>query len=155
MKNLGIKNIRGVFYMLAIITTLVVGCKDDDDDAVPVDTLEQQQAEVLGQLAGATWSVSTVTVDNLDQNSLFENLSLSFEDGTFASQNGGEVWPSSGTWEFANDDSRTIIRDDATVININSINDARLVLSLSWTENKIGSGRTNSISGEHVFTLIK
>ncbi len=154
MKNLGIKNIRGVFYMLALIATFVVGCKDDDD-ATPVDTLEQQRAEVLGQLAGETWSVSTVTVDNLEQNSLFENLSLSFGDGTFTSQNGGEVWPSSGTWQFANDGASAIIRDDGTVVNIVTLNASTLVLSLSWSGNSIGLGRSESISGEHVFTLIK
>lgn len=153
MKNLKTSNMKTIVYILIIIATGLVSC-NDDDEATPVDSA-QLKAEVTAQLSESTWNVQTVTVDRLDQNDLFEGFSLSFGDGTFTSQNGGEVWPASGTWQFANEEATAIVRDDDTVINILTLNDFALVISLSWSENTIGLGRTNSISGEHVFTFSK
>ncbi len=154
MKNFRIINIGLVVAVLSLATVMLQGCKEDEDSPI-VDTLAEQRDEVIGRLTGATWSVSSVKVDNFDQDDLFEGLTISFENGAFTAQNGGEVWPATGTWEFVSEESTIIVRDDATVVNIVTLNASMLVLSLNWTEDTIGLGRTESVSGEHVFTFVK
>jgi len=56
-----------------------------------------QQKIVTEQLAGVTWNLQTVTVDGVDQTSVYKGLTLKFIETTYTTTKGGLVWPASGT----------------------------------------------------------
>ncbi len=145
------KNFKYLFFLLASVlmsVTVLSSCGDDDDEPSEADV-------VKAQLISSTWKVSSVTVDGGNQSSVYAGLNVSFTSSGFTSINGEPVWPSSGTWQFTSDDAEAIRRNDGLIVEIISISDSQLKLGLTWDESTIGSGRSASVSGEHVFTFGK
>lgn len=136
----------GVMLILLNLFTLLA-CKDDNDP----DPIAQN----LALLASGTWNISSVTVDGTDQTSLFNGLSITFQDQAFSSANGGPVWPASGTWQFADATGTSFTRDDGVSVIIQALTEANLTLQLQWNETTLNSGRTSSIEGQHVFSFTK
>jgi hypothetical protein len=130
------------------------GCDKKD----PMTTAEVN-AKILEGTTTSTWNISSVTVDDTDQTSLFPGMKISFftscgcNDFTYTVVNGLPVWPLTGKWNFS-DDGKLIKRDDGVEVTIDEISDNKLVLSFGWTKNTYG-GRVNSIKGHHVFTLTR
>ncbi len=150
MKYINIKIKAFIFALLTI--GMLTGC--DDDDSAPVATTPALMAKAL--ITESTWNVSSVAVDELDFSATYPGLSLSFGDGTYTSTNGGAIFSESGTWFFASLDADAIILDNDLEVDILELTEASFVLGLTWTQNTIGTGgRTESISGQHVFTFTK
>jgi hypothetical protein len=107
------------------------------------------------KLVANTWRVNTVTVDAVDQTALFTGMTLKFTATGYTTTNGGVVWPASGTWSFTDEAGKIIKRSDNQEVTITEISDTILKLSLTRTQGTLGSGRTESIAGNHVFNLVK
>lgn len=138
------------FILLAV--GILCGC--DDDDSTPVATTPALMAKAL--ITESTWNVNSVMVDELDFSATYPNLSLSFGDGSYTSQNGGAIFSFSGTWFFASLDADAIILDNDLEVDILELTETSFVLGLNWTQNTIGTGgRTESVSGQHVFSFSK
>lgn len=142
------KKISMLFAATIVSAALFSACGGDDKELSPADV-------VKAKLISATWKVSSVTVDGTNQSSVYDGLKLSFTSTGFTSIDGEPVWPSSGSWEFTSDEAEAIRRNDGLVVEIVSITESQLKLGLSWDESTIGSGRTSSVSGSHVFTFGK
>lgn len=145
------KNFKYHFLLLAFVVmsaSMLTSCEEDKDDS-------SNEEVVKAQLISATWKVSSVTVDGANQSNVYAGLNVSFTSSGFTSINGEPVWPSSGTWQFTSDDAEAIRRNDGLIVEIISISDSQLKLGLTWEESTIGSGRSASVSGEHVFTFGK
>lgn len=69
--------------------------------------------------------------------------------------NGSVVWPASGTWTFTDNTAKKIKRNDNLEVTITEVSATVLKLSLAWTTGTLGTGRTTSIAGNHVFSFIK
>jgi hypothetical protein len=94
-------------------------------------------------------------VDGVNKNDLYEGLSLTFTSTGFTSIGGEPVWPSSGSWTFVVGSAKSITRSDGVVVTIDEVTEVTLTMSLTWTENTLGSGRIRSVEGEHVFVMVK
>jgi hypothetical protein len=140
-----------VFLTTAILLSCVIGFSSCD----PKGPDESEVNPNLALLTAATWRVNDVTVDGVNQNSLFDGFTLKFNNGTFTSTNGAPVWPASGTWSFDSGSNTNITRGDGKALTITSINASTLVFTLEWDETTFEGGRSSSISGAHVFTLTK
>jgi hypothetical protein len=123
------------------------GCSDDKKIT--------RQEEVTAALTSGTWKVNTVTVDGVDKTSTYKDLSLTFTSASFTSTNGGVIWPSSGTFTFRDANATSIKRNDNLEVQIQEATTASLELGLSWTKTTLGSGRVESIGGQHVFSFTK
>jgi len=134
--------------LIAVIGLTLSGC-GTSDDAAPT---EAQRVTAL--MKAGVWKVQQVTVDSQDQTAVYENLTLSFSDGTFTAVNGAPVWPASGTWTFDNDQATSFTRNDGLTVNIDNISGTSLVLRLVWGQDTFGPGRVASISGQTVFTMV-
>jgi hypothetical protein len=142
------KNINSIVSALVMVSLLfIAGCKKDDP--------QPETARVQELLKANSWAIQTVTVNEVDQTSLFAGLTLSFTNTNYATTNGGVVWPASGTWEFTDETAKTIERNDGLQITINEITSTSLKLALNWTTTTLGSGRTSSVAGDHEFIFIK
>lgn len=109
--------------------------------------------EKLKKLMANTWSINAVTVDGVNQTSLFTSMTLNFTKTNYTTTHGGLVWPSSGTWEFVDKQGTTIIRNDDLEIRITELTSTSIKLSLTWESTTFGPGRQESIAGNHVFSF--
>ena len=138
---------------LKYITALVIlagifqlsGCKKSDPTPSAQDVVKKN-------MESATWVVKTVTVDGVDQTSVYQGLTIKFTDNAYTTTNGKAIWPASGTWTFTSADGTTIKRDDGLVITV-AATSTSLQLSLTWAETTLG--RVSSVAGLHVFTFVK
>lgn len=133
---------------ILLLLILIVACKGTGTEPSPSD-------EMKSILTSGTWNLQSVTVDNVDKTSTYAGLKLNFTATSFTSTNGHVVWPASGTWQFSGDSGKTIVRDDQTQVAIGDASSAKLVMSLTWNKTTLGSGRAESIKGNHVFTFTK
>lgn len=134
--------------LFVAIAACFAACDKDD---------EISSIELISSLltTGGTWNVQSVTVSGTDQTSLYSGLQLSFTATNYTTVNGGSIWPASGTWQFTDETATTIKRSDDVLITVVEAEEKKLVLSFTWSKTTLGSGRTGSISGQHVFTFVR
>jgi len=106
-------------------------------------------------LSSHGWKLQSLMVDNVDKTTLYSGMTLSFTATTYTTTKGSPVWASNGTWTFSGNDGKMITRDDQIDVSIDQIADSQLVLSLTWNKTTLGAGRQASVSGKHVYTLVK
>jgi hypothetical protein len=140
-------------YKIDIILAVVCIVLMATFSACNKDEGESAQARTERLLKSATWKLNKVTVDGVDQTSLYTGMILTVGVGTYAVQNGDPVWPSSGTWKLIDD--KTIDRDNGVAVTIEKLDENSLTLSMVWTKTTYGPGRPQSVSGNHVFEMMK
>ena len=145
MKN----NIATRIFFLSIALLICFSSCDNDDTQLEADRVSQLLT------TGGTWNMQSVTVSSTDQTALYSGLQISFTEAAYTSVNGGTIWPASGTWEFTNETATVIKRNDGVMIALNEVTEKKLVMSFTWDKTTLGSGRVNSISGQHVFTFTR
>lgn len=148
----GMKHIKqqiGSSLMMVMLIGIMVlnGCKNNDP--------QPETEHVKAQLIANTWKIQNVTVDDTDQSALFTGLTLSFTESSYATTNGGAVWPASGTWMFSDDTAKKIQRSDGLEITVVEVSATNLKLGLTRTSGTIGLGRIESVAGNHVFSFVK
>lgn len=114
-----------------------------------------KQDQVKAILTASPWRVNTVSVDGVDKTLTYKDLGLTFTDNGFTSVSGGPIWPASGNWSFTTAEATAIRRDDGQEVTIQEATAASLKLALTWNKNTLGPGRTESVSGQHVFSFRK
>jgi hypothetical protein len=127
-----------------LLITLLQGCKKDEETAT------ERTSRLL---RSASWELSKLTIDGTDQTSLYENMTLTVAAGTYTAVNGEPVWPASGTWKLT--DATTIDRDNGTTVKIDHLDATTLTIALEWTKTTYGGGRRASVSGSHVFEMVR
>ena len=146
MTNLKIKK-RLSYALLMALTMLWPSCKSETE-------LTQQEL-VTAQLVadGDSWEAGSVTIDEVDESGLFDHFSIKFTEQEFTTENGGVVWPSSGTWSFTSPEAASFKRGDGLEVLIESIGKDELGLSLEWDQTTLDveGGKVVSRKGRHRF----
>ena len=119
------KNLRYLFILLFSLT--IISCGDETDggtDPVPVNPLDTQ-----GNLLNGTWKVidsNSVTKDGTIVD-VFTSMTLTVSGGSASggsystlNSDSDEIWPSSGTWTFQNNDKNKILRSDGVSMSISA-----------------------------------
>lgn len=132
------------------LSLFLYSCKKDDPS--PSVTVTEATTKLL---TSTSWKVQSVTVDGVDQTSLFSGLVLSFTTSSFTTTSGNPVWPASGTWSFISEEAKKIQRNDGLEVTLNEISENKLVLSLVWSKTIFGPGRNSSMKGTHTFNFVK
>lgn len=134
---------------LAALTVVLhmAGCGND-----PTPATGAEKATKL--LTAATWSTQGVTVDGTSS-TIYNDLQVTFSATGFTATNGGSVWPASGTWNFTDDTGKTMVRGDGLTILVTELMSTKVVMGLTWSKTTLGGGRSESVSGQHVFTFGK
>jgi hypothetical protein len=141
--------------IVAVIAALALATFSNCDGPTPTpqETDAVKNTKILS--TGGTWSVQSVTVNGVDQTSVYKDLKITFSSSGFTAVNGGASWPTSGSWSFTSDAGTTIHRVDGLDLAINEISEHKLVLSFNWATTTLGPGRTKSVAGAHVVTLTR
>jgi len=130
-----------------LLVFLFIGCKKPS----PTPDLLQIQLENLKN-KNMSWGLvgGSVIKDNYDVTSQFSGFTLTIGEYTYITQNSiASAWPTSGTWQFVNDNPNLVVREDGVEIDVAIANNQ---LTLSFTVSGIG-GRVSGIDGNYVFTL--
>ena len=135
--------------LLITLTMQWMGCQEKKSDPSP-SVLDETRAKLIAN----HWKIQDVNVDGVDQTSIYKGITIQFGESSFATTNGGAVWPSSGTWTFITDDGNFIKRDDGVKIKL-EVTEASLKLTLLWMKTTFGTGRQNSVKGINTFTFVK
>ena len=142
-----------ILFSMAVLLYMgahLISCGGDD----PVQ--EPTKGELaLKSLTASSWNVKSVTVDGVDQSTLFKNFTITFSSANFTTTNGGVVWPVSSNWSFTDDNATGFSRSDGITVQLKEITDTSLKMSMAWSKNTLGPGRIESVKGQHVFTMTK
>jgi hypothetical protein len=131
----------GVIYLSSLIS-----CKKHEP-------LTQEQV-VDKELTSNPWRLDNVTVDGVDETTVYSGLVLTFTATTYLSANGLGVWPASDTWSFTDNTATSFKRGDGTLVTIEQIDNTQLILTFYWATDSFTSGRNISIKGHHTFKFI-
>ena len=130
------------FMLISLLTQS--GCKKDEP--TPQDIIKQN-------LVGSLWRIKSVTVDGVDQTSMYSGMTIQFTATTYSTTQGRVIWPASGSWRFVSTDG-SLVRDDGLELTI-AVTNTTLDIDLFWPERDIGGGRSNALSGNHTFSFTK
>lgn len=136
---------------LIAIVAFSFSCGGDTVDPVNPSATELQLKSLMND--NASWSVGggSVVKDGYNVTNQFDGFTIAIGEFTFTTQNGLETaWPSTGTWEFINDNPNKILRSDGVEIEVNIINND---LILTFNVTGISGGRVKGIDGNYTFTL--
>ena len=138
--------VKTVFYgLLILVITLGYSCKKKDPQP---DARTIQLSKI-----STTWNINKVVNDDLDVTDQYSGFTLTVNQLNYTTQNGGNPWPSSGTYDFKDGDLTTIIRNDGTEIKIEELTTSSLILSFNYAS--LSGGRTAGITGDFTFSLTK
>ena len=135
---------------LAIMIVQLTSCGKKSDPAPAVSAQDQVKAQLIAN----PWKLQSVSVDGVDQTSVYTGFGITFTGSGYTTSKGGSVWPASGTWTFANTDGTDIKRDDGLDVQI-LVTATSLKMTLTWTKTTLGGGRIESLKGQNVFTMTK
>jgi len=133
---------------LSAMVTFMSSCGGGDDPGPGSDPV----AENMTKLQSGTWKIQTVTVNSTDQTTLFSGFTIKFNASTYTVTNGDPIFPSSGN--YSGNLSHLTLDGGVPTIGY-EVTDTSLKMTLTWSKNTFGSGKAESISGTHVFTMNK
>lgn len=136
------------FKSLALVFVLFIcSCGNDPD-------INVTQEEAFEKLAGS-WTLGatgSIVVDDTDVSANYPGFSLSFTDGAYNTTNAGDLFASSGTWEWVDEDARLISLDGGQQVTINSLTENLFDFSFSFSGN---GGVRSGIAGNYNVRVIK
>mgnify|MGYP001804287293 CR=1 FL=1 len=148
IKNILKVEVHYIFSIILIFLSLpsFTGCSDDDSGF----SAEQQRINELT----ATWNVDQVRNDNNNVTDQFTGFTLTVtSEQNFATLNGGNAWPSSGSWTFNGDNLEELLRNDEVIVTIVKVSKSEL--DLRFAINTLPGGRTSGVTGQFFFELNK
>lgn len=116
-------------------------------------TVEPDARTVQLEKLTSTWKVKNVENDGTDVTSQYTGFTLIIDQLTYSTQQGGNPWPASGTYDFKGDDLTKLVRSDNVEVSIDEITDKTLVLTFNYST--VNGGRVNGITGDFTFSLTK
>jgi hypothetical protein len=137
--------IKIILTILLLTILCLSGCEDEP-------TVKEKTEAML---ISGEWHNPIVTVDGIDESTLYQNFTIKFNSNSYTSSGGSPLWPSSGTWTFKDESAKVLILDNAKEVQINEITDVNLELAIQNDNTTFTSGRVNSIKGKNVFKLSK
>lgn len=132
---------------MTLVLFAASGCKGDDGP-----TPEELRLRELT----ATWSVASVVNDGTDVTNQFTGFTLvASSDQTYSTTNGGNPWPSQGTFSLVPNNLNAFVRDDNVQVNIASITETTLSLTFQVSSIRSTVNGVNGITGSFTFNLTK
>lgn len=147
MKTLKFLNNRIVLVMCLLTITLSQSCGGDDGPTEP-----SAQELAYEDLAG-NWQLESISLDNQDVILNYAGLILMFSTGSYTTQNAGDLFRASGTWQWADETTASRLNmDDGKEITIQSLSATRIQFSFSQSGN---GGVAAGTGGSYRLTLTK
>lgn len=123
---------RGFLRSIVIILVgfvLTFGCAPDEPQTPEAIAL------AFEKLAGE-WTLGqtgSIKLDGTDVSANYPGFSLSFTDGTYNTTNAGELLPSSGTWEWADQEAQRVTLDGTLDVELLTLTETRFTFTFDHT----------------------
>lgn len=145
MKN----NINISITLFGIVSCLVfLGSCSDDNDLIP-----SQQDLVFEALSGA-WMLNNgagrMLLDGKDVSANFPQFSLSFDDGSYTTTNGGNLFDATGTWEWLDENAQQLKLSDGKEVTIDLLNEHRFTFKFTQ-----GGARAAGLPGAYIISVVR
>ncbi len=135
-------------FILTSTIVLLYSCSDE-----PPATEADRVKKIL--VDGGNWQTTSVTIDGISSTELFTGFTIRFQaNNSYTTTGTTPVWARNGSYTFTSDQATSFTREDGVVVEIQSIDSSQITFRLTWTKTTIGSGRSSSITGVHIFTFI-
>lgn len=144
---------KSIYTIALICLVLIIGCKKDDVEPTP-DPAQEQLINLMN--GGVSWVVSdqgAVYKDNYDVTNQFAGFKLTIGEFNYSTENStSNAWPTSGSWQFVDNDLNRIERNDGVLIMV-VLSGNNLTLTFNVEEANTG-GRYFDVPGEYSFHLV-
>tara|TARA_Y100000588_G_C13713909_1_gene694200 strand:- start:48 stop:494 length:447 start_codon:yes stop_codon:yes gene_type:complete len=143
-----------ILIILAFVVVLS-SCKDDDVPSAP--NARERAFEVLGGDWNLGNGAGRIEVDGTDVSANYPGFTLSFTDGGYTTTNGADLFNASGTWQWGDEEARTIKVDDGKEVTISLLNANRFTFTFSHAGGS-SANRTNTsngIEGNYTISVVK
>ena len=137
-----------ILIILAFVVVLS-SCKDDDVPSGP--NAKERAFEVLAGNWDLGNGAGRIEVDGTDVSANYPGFSLSFTDGGYTTTNGADLFNANGTWEWGDDEAKTIKVDDGKEVTIVLLNANRF----TFTFNHSGTNSAAGIAGNYTVSVVK
>ena len=140
-------------YSLLVVLMLVFvisACGGGGDDG-PSGPTDQEQAQ---ELLEGTWTLNnggTIVLDGQNVNANYVGFTLVVGDGTFTTTNAGDLFPSTGTWQWVGQTDNQAQTGRGKALTFTTLNATTFAFSFTKTSSNAAAG----VSGNYVMTLKK
>ena len=130
----------------------ILSCSDVDN----LSPQELRTEEILG-----TWIIESVMIDGLDATANYPNFKIDFqENGIYSSINGGRIFRPTGTWNWINKTTTTLLQldvfTDVTIASYTVESTPPVVdIKMSWQFNYVIGGIRAGTNGNYLVTFKK
>ncbi|MHA7101883.1 hypothetical protein, partial [Roseivirga pacifica] len=104
---------------------------------------------------GGDWNLGNgagrIEVDGTDVSANYPGFTLSFTDGGYTTTNGADLFNASGTWQWGDEEARTIKVDDGKEVTISLLNANRFTFTFSHS----GTNSAAGIAGNYTVSVVK
>lgn len=147
-----LKSIFNVFLLLCVLTFLA--CDSGSDDPAVTETERVTNLLIGNSSIGTQWTLSSVSVNDIDYTNEFTGLTLTFSEGSVTSTNGKAVFDSTDTWSFTDENASAFTTSSTALqITIQEISNNSLVLVFILDESIYG--KVDAVAGENIFTFTR
>ena len=145
---------KNSIYKLSLLVSLLIfttACGGDGDTEPEEPSAQELTFENLSGQWGLP-STGGIVVDGVDRTLNYQSFNLSFTEGGYTTNNAGDLFDASGTWQWADAETTTeIVLDDGKEISLVELTTTRLV----FTFNQSAGGVRAGIAGNYRVTMNK
>lgn len=132
------------FLATALLTLSTCGRGGDDDPGLT-------DQEIQEQLLVKNWTLEegSILLDGSDVSSVYDGFTMNIQGGTFTTTNAGDLFPASGTWQWAGESDTRILTGRGKEISLVRLDESTLEFIFLKTTGNSRSG----VSGNYHITL--
>ena len=145
---------RGVinksFGILLISLLLIQSCGPDEPQT-------PEAIELAFQKPSGEWTLGQtgkIVLDGIDVSANYPGFSLSFTNGTYNTNNAADLLPSTGTWEWADQEARSVLLDGTLEVTLTVLTETRFTFTFDHTTG-INRPVRAGYNGNYVITVNK
>lgn len=141
---------------LSILISFLAFVSCDSDDGPGLTEAQRVTNLLIGSAnIGSTWSIQAVDVDGVNYTDEFSDLTLTFSETGFTSENGREVFEPTDSWTFTSEAATSFTAGNQLEMAIVEISEKTLILRFTLDETIFGPGRQEAVAGENTFTFFR
>lgn len=137
-------------YIFAIILAISFGLACSGDDPKEITAREAAFEKLEG-----SWTFGnsgSIVLDGQDVSLNYPGFALSFADGIYQTQNAGDLFRATGTWEWTDESAASLLLDTGEEVTIIELTETNFRFSFTL---RGGGGEAAGIDGAYVVSLVK
>ncbi len=143
---------KSIYKLLSALVVLAfvlsMSCRGDDPKAISLN-------EIAFEKLSGDWTLGTTGSIDLDGTNVslnYPGFSFSFTDGTYATENAGDLFSAMGTWQWVGEEAKVFRLDSGEQVTILDLTETRF--RFTFTSGGTG-GEAAGIAGVYTIEVVK